>query len=130
MAFSWVHEANFERGTLADWDTASTSDTGSQLSVAHYSELARFPWAGATPYSGAYCLRAQLTGGTADAHVLEGDINMAANDTRYVRFNVWFSPDFDATANDTVSMFELEASGTVELSIGFRYVAATPKLAG
>jgi len=125
MAFAWVYEANWERGDLTDWDTASTSDTASQLDVLHYSDMARFPWSGMTPHTGAYSLAAVLSGGTGDAHVLEADINVAAAATRWFRWAIWFSPSFDATANDTVSCFELEASGTTELSVGFRYVAAT-----
>lgn len=124
MAFPWVFHANFEAGTNAEWD--SETDTASQLDFPHYSELARFPWPTAAPWQGAYCMRAQLTGGTADAFVTEGDIDIADNTSRYFAFRIWFSPDFDATADDTVNVFEAQSSGpTVEATFGFRYVAST-----
>ena len=79
----------------------------------------------ATPHSGAYCLRLTLSGGTADAYLVEGDIDIAANTTRYFAFDMWISPDFDATADDTVNVLECLASSTVEATFGFRYVAST-----
>jgi len=123
MAFPWIFESNFEAGTNGEWD--SETDAASQLDFPHYTELGRYPWR-AAPHSGAYCMRAVLSGGTADAVVSEGDIDIADTVTRWFRFNVWFSPTFDATADDTVALFELQGSGNaVTASVGFRYVAAT-----
>lgn len=124
MAFPWIFEANFERGDNSDWD--SETDTAAQLDFPHYSELARFPWPTATPYSGAYCMRVALTGGTADAFVLEGDINIAANATRYIKFDMWLSPDFTGTADDTINLFELQdTNNVIEGTFGLRYVNST-----
>lgn len=124
MAFPWIFESNFEAGTNAEWD--SETDTASQLDFPHYKELARFPWPTCLPLSGAYCARISLTGGTADATLTEGDINIAAGANRFAGFGIWFSPDFDATANDTVHLLEFQqAGGTVEATFGFRYVAST-----
>lgn len=125
MAFPFVYESNFENGTTPfGWDTET--DTGSQLDVAHYSELARSPHNQSAPYKGAYALRCVLAGGTADAFLEEGDLNIAAAGTAHAAFNVWFSPDFDATADDTVHLFELQgAADAIQAVVGFRYVAAT-----
>lgn len=124
MAFPWIFEAQFEAGTNADWD--SEADTDGILDFPHYSELARFPWSNATPYLGAYCARIVPAGGTNDATLTEADINIADTVTSHFRFSVWFSPDFDATADDTFALLELKgAAAVVTGSIGARYVAAT-----
>ncbi len=125
MAFPFVFESNWESGAI-EWD--SETDTADQLDVAHYSELARFPWPTAAPWSGAYCLRAQLTGGTADAFLTEGDLNIAADTVNYLSFNIWFSPDFSATANDTFNILELIATATVEVTFGGRITAADDQI--
>ena len=123
MSFPWIFEANHERGDTIDYD--SETDTASQLDFPHYSELARFPWSGCAPHTGAYCMRATLSGGTADAYVVEGDWDIGATVNRFARFSIWFSPNFDATADDTVAVQEFLATATIETSFGFRYVAAT-----
>lgn len=123
MAFPWIFEANFALGDNSEWDTET--DTESQLDFPHFSTLARSPGT-AAPFSGAHCMRATLTGGTADATVTEGDIDIAANVNRFVKFDVWFSPDFTGTANDTVHLFEIQSTGpAIEGTLGFRIVAAT-----
>lgn len=123
-----VFTSNFEIGALVDatygWD--SETDTVSQLDICHYKEAARYPWPGAAPYAGAYCMRAVLSGGTADAYVKEGDIDISAAATTYFHFNVWFSPTFTGTSNDTFALFEAQTAGqVVVVSIGARIVAAT-----
>lgn len=125
MAFPWVFESNFEnRTTPFGWD--SESDTDSVLDVPHYSELARFPWSECAPYRGASCLRIALNGGTNDATLTEGDIDIAADATRWFRFYLYLASDFTATADDTLNIFELQqAAGTVEGVIGLRITAST-----
>lgn len=124
MAFPYIFESNFEQGSSVEWD--SETDTASQLDFPHYTELARFQGSHYAPYAGAYSMRAMLSGGTADAFVEEGDMNIAADGAAYVAFNVMFSSDFDATANDTVHLFELQgAADAIQAVVGFRYVAAT-----
>ena len=124
MAHPWIFESNFELGTNADWDSETTSSPA-QLDFPHYSELARFPWATCAPNTGAYCMRLALIGGTADAYLVEGDIDIAANTTRYVKFDIWFSPTFTGTADDTFNIFEALATSTVEATFGARIVAST-----
>jgi len=69
-------------------------------------------------------MRLALTGGTADAFVTDGDIDIADTVTNSVKFDVWFSPDFDATSDDTFAFLELVGSA-ITGSIGARVVAAT-----
>lgn len=124
MAFPYIFAENFQRGTLGNFD--SETDTVAQLDFPHYKELARYPWRGCVPYTGAYALRLQLTGGTADAVLVEADTNIADTVTSYFRFPIWFSPTFTGTANDTFAILELTgAAGAVTVSIGARIVAAT-----
>lgn len=124
MAFPYIFESNFEVGTAGEWD--SETDTGSQLDFPHYSELSRFPWSTAAPFRGAYCMRATLSGGTADAFVLEGDMDIAADTSRSIRFMMWVSPSFTGTADDTINILEMQSSGnTPEITFGMRVVAAT-----
>lgn len=123
MAFPYIFAPTFEAGTKGSWDTET--DTGSILDFPHYTELARFPWATCAPFRGAYCGRIKQSG-TADAILIEGDIDIADAGTAYFRFFINFMPDFGATADDTFNFFELQQTGgTVEQSLGFRVVAAT-----
>jgi hypothetical protein len=124
VAFPFLLESNFESGSNAEW--TSETDTVSQLDFPHYSELARYPWKTCVPFQGAYCARVVLSGGTADAFVSSTSTTIALDTLRWVRFNIWFSPTFTATADDTFAICELQSSGAVvEVSFGARVVAAT-----
>ena len=124
MAFPWLFESNFEAGTNAEWD--SETDTGSQLDFPHYTTLAQYPWVGAAPFRGAYAMRASLVGGTADAFVTEGDLNIALAANRFVSFAIYFSPTFTGTADDTFNILELQETGNAAMiTFGARIVAAT-----
>jgi hypothetical protein len=125
MAFPYVYESDFETGTTTGEGWDSETDTASQLDIAHYKTLANLPWPTCAPFKGAYALRATLSGGTADAFLTEGDINIAADGTNYFRFYIWLSPTFTGTANDTINIFEGIATATVEFTFGLRVVAAT-----
>jgi hypothetical protein len=65
-------------------------------------------------------------GGTADAFVTEGDINIAAGVTRYFAFNVCFLGDFTGTETaDTVHLFETQgAANAIQTVCGFRVTTA------
>ena len=123
MAFPWIFHSNFEQGNSAEWD--SETDTANQMDFPHVSDLAKTPWPTAVPYSGAYCMRCTLAGGTADAFLVEGDLDVADNTLRHISFKMWFDPDFIGTADDVVNVLELKASSTVEATFGFRVVAAS-----
>jgi len=124
MAFPFIFESNFEIGDTTEWD--SETDTVSQLDIAHFTELCRFPWPTAIPFLGAYCMRLTLSGGTADAFLTEGDLNVSLAGNSFFRFMIWIDPDFTATADDTINIFELQDVGNVvEATFGLRIVAAT-----
>jgi hypothetical protein len=122
VAYPFVFESNFEQGTNGEWDTEV--DTQTLVDFPSYKELARY---GMEPYSGAYCMRLACSATvTADATVNEADINVGLAETHWFRFNIWFSPDFTATVNDTVHLLELKgAAAAVTMTFGFRVVAAT-----
>lgn len=127
MAFPYVFEEDFEQGTKGGFDTET--DSAAQLDFAHYTELARYPWVGAAPYDGAYAMRVVLSGGTADAFVKEADIDIAGNAGSYFRFEVWFSPTFTATADDTFVLFEAQETGNaVQVAVGAKVTASTNAL--
>lgn len=123
MAHPYIFEGTFDAGTKGNFDTET--DTESQLDFAHYKTLALYPWKCA-PYEGAYAMRLQLTGGTADAILVEADTNISDTATSWFRFPIWFSPTFTGSANDTFAILELTGAGSaVTVSIGARIVAAT-----
>jgi len=125
MAFPFIFEDDFEEANVAasGWD--SETDTAGQLDFAHYKTLVGLPWPTAAPFKGGYALRATLSGGTADAFLVEGDINIALAANNFFRFYVWISPNFTATADDTINLFEGVATATAEFTFGMRIVAAT-----
>lgn len=127
MAFPFIFEANFEAETdgSIEWDAAAT-DTGSQLDFPSYKDLARLPFRSAAPSSGAKCMRLQLTGGTADAFVSEADIDISLPGTAFFKFDVWFSDDFAATADDTFHFLETQGvANAIQQVLGARIVATT-----
>lgn len=122
MAFPYGFEETFELGTLGDFDTES--DTGSKLDYPHYSTLVNVKDA-PMPFRGAYCARIIL-GDTNDHTLTEGSIDIADAGTGYVRFYMYVSPDFTATADDVFNIFEFQqAGGTIEMSLSMQITAAT-----
>ncbi len=125
-----LFQDNFERGSDGLLDAGrfdSETDTGSQLDIAHYTELAKTPGL-PMPYSGAYCVRCVLSGGTADAFLTEADINMANGETWWAKWNMWIDPDFatNSSADDTFVIFETQGAGNVvTFAVGLRYVNST-----
>lgn len=124
MAFPYLFASNFDRGDASEWDIAE-SDTGSALDFPHYSELARLPGYPA-PYQGAYVMRITDIADTNDHTIGDGNIDIADAATRWVRFALFISADFSATANDTFNIFEFQqADGTIEASLSLRITAST-----
>ena len=90
MAFPYDHHVNFEAGSRGSFN--AETDTDSKLDFPHYSELALTPGHGA-PFSGAYCMRVDLSGGTNDAYVNEDDDwDFALNASTSFRF--YFDREF------------------------------------
>lgn len=122
MAFPWIFEENFELGTLGGFDTET--DTGSRLDFVHYSTLSTLQGLPA-PFRGAYSMRV-VCGDTNDHTLTEGAIDIADGATAFLRFYLYASKDFTATADDLFNIFEFQqAGGTVEASLGMRITAAT-----
>jgi hypothetical protein len=120
---------NFESGDATGWSGDET-DTASQLDVVHYSTLAGVPKM-PMPYSGAYCARWVLSGGTADAFFTEADIDISTADTNWVKFNLWLDPDFatNTTADDTIVLFEAQGAGNVvSFAFGMNYTDSSGDL--
>lgn len=122
MAYPYLFSASFDTGDNSEWD--SESDTGSLLDFPHYSTLCAIPGAPA-PYYGAYVMR--IAPGDANDHTLtEGDIDIANAVTRWVRFCLFISTNFAATADDTFNIFEFQqAGGTIEASLSLRITGST-----
>jgi len=124
MAFPYIFHANFSGGVATEWD--SETDTASQLSFPHYSELSRHPTSNFAPFSGAYCAMASLTGGTADAILIEGDLDIANTATVGISFNVQFSNDFaSSSGTDVIHLLELTGIGTAVTGVIGLQVAVT-----
>ena len=117
---------NFESGDFTGWSVGEV-DTESQLDIVHYTTLAKIPGM-PMPYSGAYCARWVLAGGTADAITTEGDMNLDTTVNNFVKFNIWIDPDFktNTTADDNVALFEYQDVANKEIfAFGIDYVSST-----
>ena len=126
MAFPYIYSASFDTGDATEWSGGET-DTGALLDFPHYTDLAAIPGASA-PYRGAYCMRIQ-PGDTNDHTVLEAAIDIADAATAFVRFALYISTDFAATADDDFNIFEWQQTdGTVEASMGLRITASTDEV--
>lgn len=123
MAFPYIFSSSFDTGDNSEWD--SESDTGTKLDFPHYTALAAVPGR-PMPYRGAYCMRIADIADTNDHTVTEGDMNIADTATAWVRFALYVSTDFAATADDIFNIFEWQqAGGTVEAAISLQITAAT-----
>lgn len=126
MAFPWLSAENFELGSKGNFGTET--DTVNQIDIIGWRALQNYPWQ-VSPYSGAYCIRAVLSGGTADAYYTNTTCDFGDGVTVYFKFEVWFSPTFTGTADDTFSLFELwGAASAITGSVGARVVAATNEI--
>ena len=125
MAFAFIVERNFETGDDTDWDTKTDTNSPALLTFPHYTELSRFPDSNWAPASGAYCMQVVASGETNEISLTEADVNIDLAVNNFIKFEVNFSSDFTATADDTFALFEIRASATVEGQVVARVVAAT-----
>ena len=122
MAYPYLFASHFDTGDIGDWDTET--DVSGVLTYPHYTTLAQlngFP----TPYRGAYCMRIDAPANTAAHTLLEGSIDIAAAARRWVRFMLYVSNNFAATADDIFNIFELQAATVVEVAVSLQITAAT-----
>jgi hypothetical protein len=121
MAFPFLFESNFEGGTNAEWD--SETDTEGVLNIRHYSSLAKEDASKVgpiAPWRGAYCAEWFLTGDTSDHTLIEGDLDIADDVTRYTRFMLFLGKDLTGVT-DIFNIFELQGTAdAVEAAIGLR----------
>ncbi len=125
MAQPWDLEDNWESGDSSGW--SSETDTGSQLDFPSYKTLAALPSSTMAPYRGAYCMRTVLSGASTDAFVTHNSMDQAQGENFFVRFMMYFSDDFTASADEAaVNVFEIQdTSNVVEGSFGYKVTAAT-----
>lgn len=122
MSLPYIFSSSFDVGSNGEWD--SETDSGTLLDFPHYRDLAALPDYPA-PYRGAYCMRIQ-PGDTNDHTLKEGDLNISASSTAWVRFALFISSNFAATGNDTFNIFEWQkGDNTVEACISLKIVAST-----
>jgi hypothetical protein len=125
MAFPFLSEAGFEDGTKGHFDTET--DTETRLDFPHYSDLARYPGAGA-PFRGAYCMRVSLLndGTPADAYVQEtGSWDLAADGVLYLRLMFRLRADTVMANTDEFAIVQLwSGASTVEAGAYINYTTA------
>ena len=122
MAYPYIFSENFDQGGRGNFD--SETDVSGALDFPHYTALAAVPGS-PMPYRGAYCMRIAAPGNTADHILTEGDIDISAGATGWVRFALYISKDFAASADDIFNIFEFKASSTIETAIALQVIAAT-----
>ena len=123
--FPFTFEENFEGGTLGDFD--ATVDTNGKLTFPHYTVLAGIPGLPA-PWSGAYCMRIDVSVGTAAAHIQEtGDFDITADsETLFVRWMQWIPTDLVMANTDEFALFQFWSStNTVEAGVYINFTTAS-----
>lgn len=124
MAFPFLSEANFEVGTRGHFDAEQDGDA--KLDFPHYSEIARTPGI-AMPWRGAYAMRIDLAGGTADAYVQEtGSWDLTAGSgTIYLRWMMWVDPGLTMATTDEFAVLQFWSStNTVEAGVYINFTTA------
>lgn len=122
MAIPYLFASHFDTGDIGGWDTET--DVSGALDYPHYTVLAALPGR-PMPYRGAYCMRIVAPDNTADHTLTEGTIDIAAAARRWIRFMLYVSTDFTATADDIFNIFELQASGTIEVAVSLQITGST-----
>ena len=127
MAWPYLFQSNFERGTNGDWD--SETDVENVLNIRHYTWLARYGTQNIgpiAPWRGAYAAEWDLVGDTADHTLIEADLDIADLGSGFTRFYLFLGKDFRATADDIFSIFELQGTADAQESIiALKITAAT-----
>jgi len=123
MAFPFLAEEGFEDGTKGVFDGTET-DTGARLEIRSYRDLARLGRRVA-PWRGAYCMEVDLGISTAEASLIDPDVNIALDGETFVDFMLYVSKDIVMAEDDQFTIFQLLQSSTAEGVIAIKYTAAT-----
>ncbi len=122
MAFPFITEANFEDGTRGHFD--STNDTGSHLDFPHYSDLAKAPGLPG-PFSGAHCMRIDLSTSTDDAFIQENTSwDLAASASIEIKFQFFVSSDITMANADEFEILGLHSAGATEAGTFINFTTA------
>lgn len=125
MALPYIHSSSFDTGDNSEW--TSESDTGTKLDFPHYSTLCALS-NGPAPYRGAYCMR--IAPGDTNDHTLKVEAHdIADGASAWVRFALFVSKDFAATADDIFNIYEWQnTSNVVEACISLQITASTDEV--
>jgi hypothetical protein len=115
MAFPWLGQDTFDDGTKGAFN--SESDASSILDFPDYKELARW---GLSPWQGSHAMRCKLTGGVASTITENDYFDTAANATIHIWFPILIGTDVTVTATETLTLFQLIATATEEVTFGIR----------
>lgn len=122
MAFPFVTENGFEDGTRGHFD--SETDTDSRLDFPHYSDLAAVPGL-LGPFSGAHCLRVDLSVGTNDAFLTETTSwDVAAAGRLHIRMQMFVTNDITMANADEFEILGLHSAGAVEAGVFINFTTA------
>ena len=122
MAHPYIFASSFDTGDIGAWDTET--DVSGVLDYPHYTTLVGLVGR-PVPYRGAYAMRIVAPANTSDHTLLEGSIDIAAAARRWVRFMLYVSTNFSATATDIFNIFELQATTTIEVAVSLRITTGT-----
>ena len=110
MAYPWIFSEGFEAGSAGGFD--SEADDDSKL------DFRQFPLSysehGILPYRGAYAMHIDLSGGTNDAYLQEGAIDIAEGATRYLSFYLNVPSALTMANTDLFTIFSFQSSGPAD----------------
>lgn len=122
MAFPWTEATGWETGAT-EWDGTSV-DSNSKMKFVHYTDMVKE--VGEVPFRGAYALHVDLSGGTADAYVLENtNLDISASGVINVRFYMYVSSDLTMAASDRFTVFAFRSASVEEVVVDIRNNSGT-----
>ena len=124
-AFPYLFEEGFEGSDQGNFD-AQSPDPFTRAGVDHYSVLAKRSDVKVAPYRGAYCFRVDLATNTTDHYFQEtGSLDLGADDTAFLRFYLYVSPDLVMADTNEFAVMQLwSATSTVEGGVYINYTTA------
>ena len=121
MAFPWTEATGWETGAT-EWDGTSV-DSNSKMKFVHYTDMVKEV---GEVFRGAYALHVDLSGGTADAYVLENtNLDISASGVINVRFYMYVSSDLTMAASDRFTVFAFRSASVEEVVVDIRNNSGT-----